>query len=42
MSDLNDFHAFQSTSGGSNSSGGIGCSGGCLPWLLGVLVFCGL
>lgn len=36
MPDLNDFHAFQSTSGG---SGGTGCSGGCLPWILGVLAF---
>lgn len=32
MPDMNDFHAFQSTSGGSN--GGAGCSGGCLTWIL--------
>ena len=34
MPDLNDFHAFQSTSGGSSGSGGTGCSGGCFTWIL--------
>lgn len=37
MPDLNDFHAFQSTSGGSNSGSGIGCSGGCFTWILVIL-----
>lgn len=36
MPDLNDFHAFKSTSGGSRDGGG-GLSGGCLPWLMGIL-----
>ena len=31
MPDLNDYHAFTSTTSG----GGSGCSGGCLPWVLG-------
>lgn len=34
MPDLNDFHAFQSTSGGSGNGGGAGSSGGCLTWIL--------
>ncbi len=33
MPDLNDYHAFQSTTGGSDGKGG-GCSGGCLPCIL--------
>ena len=33
MPDMNDFHAFQSTSVG-NGSSGASCSGGCLPWIL--------
>lgn len=45
MPDLNDYHAFTSTSSGSGTeSGGSGCSSGCLPWLLvalGVLWFIG-
>lgn len=36
MPDMNDFHAFQSTSGG--SGGGLGCSGGCFTWILAGLV----
>ncbi len=28
MPDLNDFHAFKSTSGGSGGGGGLGCSSG--------------
>jgi len=35
MPDINDYHAFKSTSGG----GGGGSSGGCLPWIIGILVF---
>lgn len=34
MPDLNDFHAFQSTSGGSSGGGGSGSSVGCLTWIL--------
>ncbi|MBQ5660308.1 MAG: hypothetical protein IIV18_03085 [Lachnospiraceae bacterium] len=37
MPDLNDYHAFTSTSGGSSGGGGGGCSSGCLPWVLGAL-----
>ena len=33
MPDLNDYHAFQSTTGGGSGNGG-GCSGGCLPCIL--------
>ena len=41
MPDLNDFHAFQSTSGGSGSNGGAGSSGGCLIWVLaGLAILC--
>lgn len=39
MPNLNDFHAFQSTSGGGNGGGGLGCSGGCLLWIIGGLAF---
>ncbi len=39
MPDLNDYHAFKSTSGGSGGNSGAGCSSGCLPWILGVLAF---
>ena len=31
MPDMNDYYAFKSTNGG---SGGVGCSGGCLTWIL--------
>lgn len=33
MPDMNDFHAFKSTSGGS-SGGGLGCSGSAFTWIL--------
>lgn len=39
MPDMNDFHAFQNTSGGNNGIGGTGCSGGCLTWILVGLAF---
>jgi len=32
MPDLNDFHAFKSTSGGGGSGGG--CGSGCVTWIL--------
>ena len=32
MPDLNDFHAFKSTSGGGVSGGG--CGSGCVTWIL--------
>jgi hypothetical protein len=32
MADLNDFHAFNSTSGGGGSGGG--CNLGCFTWIL--------
>lgn len=34
MPDLNDFHAFQNTSGGNGSGGGLGCSGSIFTWAL--------
>ena len=36
MSDMNDYHVYKSTGGGSggSSGGGAGCSGGCLSWVL--------
>ena len=34
---MDDYHAFTSTTGGSGG-GGSGCSSGCLPWILGILV----
>ena len=38
MPDINDYHAFISTSSDSETaSGGSGCSIGCLPWLLAAL-----
>lgn len=37
MPDMNDFHAFKSTSGGSGGGGSLGCPSGCLPWILGTL-----
>lgn len=33
MPDMNDFHAFKSTSSGGSSSGG-GCSGSVLLWIM--------
>lgn len=33
MPDLNDFHAFKSTSGGGSSGGGVG-GPGCFTWIL--------
>lgn len=33
MPDINDFHAFKSTSSG-GSSGGSGCSGSVLLWIM--------
>jgi len=33
MPDMNDFHGFKSTSGGSGCSGG-GCSGSVFTWIL--------
>lgn len=33
MPDLNDYHAFTSTSGGSSGGRGGGCSSGCEPWI---------
>lgn len=46
MPDLNDFHAFKSTSSGSGSSGGSNPSGGgssgCLPWILITFAILGL
>lgn len=35
MPDLNDYHAFTSTTSG---GGGAGCSSGCLPWFCGVII----
>ena len=32
MPDMNDFHAFKSTSGGGGSGGG--CGSGCVTWIL--------
>lgn len=38
MPDMNDFHAFKSTSGG--RGGGTGGSDGCLTWILvGLVIF---
>ena len=41
MSDLNDFHAFKSTSGGSDVTGSSGGGGiGCAAWIvIGIVVF---
>ena len=37
MLDMDDFHAFQSTTGGNGDNDtGYGCSGGCLTWILAV------
>lgn len=33
---MDDYHAFTSTTG-SSDSGGSGCSAGCLLWVLGVI-----
>lgn len=32
---MDDYHAFESTRGGSDGGGG---NGGCLPWLIGFLI----
>lgn len=42
MPDLDDFHAFMSTTGknsggNSNGSSGGGSSSGCLPWILAII-----
>lgn len=36
MPDINDFHAFKSTSSG-GSSGGSGCSGSVLLWIMTII-----
>lgn len=35
---MDDYHAFTSTTGGGGGGGGSGCSGGCLPWIIGGLI----
>jgi len=41
MPDLNDFHAYKSTSGGTGGTGGSGGGGiGCAAWMvIGIVVF---
>lgn len=40
MPDLNDFHAFNITSGGggNGSGGGLGCGGSVFAWIVGIVI----